>query len=200
MVPTHLLANSAHLPARDLQVGPSRPAQGDVPSAGPSYRHISAKDGFPKLEVSTLHELFDRSVKTYAGNNCLGKREKLADGTVGDFKFETYAQVGEKVAAIASALRTLGVEARQRVGVFGANCPEWMMAMQVNRCKAPPSPAPLILCGIPCGRLLQCISTLCAPFAHPNRWGYYYHFPAQVPGPVSYNIQLPPPACRHATA
>ncbi len=36
------------------------------------------------------------------------------------------------MAAVASALRALGVQPQQRVGVFGANCPEWMIAMQVG--------------------------------------------------------------------
>lgn len=36
------------------------------------------------------------------------------------------------MAAVASALRALGVQPQQRVGVFGANCPEWMVAMQVR--------------------------------------------------------------------
>lgn len=120
------------------EVEPARPAAEGKPSASPVYRHISAKDGFPKLGGATLHELFDQSAKKHADLDCLGSREKKADGTVGDFKFETYAQVAKKVANIASGLRALGVEPRQRVGVFGANCPEWMMAMQVSRHVGPP--------------------------------------------------------------
>lgn len=36
-----------------------------------------------------------------------------------------YLQVG-------SALVELGLERNERVGVFGANCPEWMLTMQVR--------------------------------------------------------------------
>ena len=43
--------------------------------AGPTYRHVSAKDGFPTLDgVSTLHELFDRARTKFADSPCLGWR------------------------------------------------------------------------------------------------------------------------------
>ena len=41
------------------------------------------------------------------------------------------AQTAEKVAKIASGLKAVGLSAKGRVGVFGANCPEWMITMQV---------------------------------------------------------------------
>lgn len=56
----------------------------------------------------------------------------LDNGKAGDYVFKTYAEVQKDVIQIASALRGLGIEPGQRVGVFGANCPEWMIAMQVR--------------------------------------------------------------------
>lgn len=116
------------------EVGPARPATADVPSASPIYRHKCAKLGFPadKVDFATLFELFDKSAAKYPNNPCLGKREKQQDGTVGPFVFKSYAEVAKDVASAASGLRALGVEPQQRVGVFGANSPEWMTAMQVG--------------------------------------------------------------------
>ena len=42
------------------------------------------------------------------------------------------AQVGAKVADFASGLKAVGLQTKGRVGVFGGNCPEWMIAMQAS--------------------------------------------------------------------
>jgi long-subunit acyl-CoA synthetase (AMP-forming) len=49
----------------------------------------------------------------------------------GKFEFLTYKQVHTKVAHVAAGLSSLGIQTKQRVGVFGINCPEYMIAMQV---------------------------------------------------------------------
>jgi long-chain acyl-CoA synthetase len=115
-----------------VAVGEARQAEGGKPSASPIYRAAASKDAFPKLECSTLFELFDNSVKKFGSNQCLGAREKLADGKVGDYVFQTYSEVAEEVSKLASGLRAIGVAPKNRVGVLGANCPEWMIAMQVR--------------------------------------------------------------------
>jgi len=62
----------------------------------------------------------------------LGSRVIKADGNAGDFHFLKYAEVAEQVGHLASGLFAAGIEPKQRVGVFGANSPSWMMAMQVG--------------------------------------------------------------------
>lgn len=62
----------------------------------------------------------------------LGSREKGADGKVGGFKWLSYARVAEIVGQLASGMIAAGVQPKERVGVFGANSPSWMMAMQVG--------------------------------------------------------------------
>ena len=53
------------------------------------------------------------------------------DGAAQPFEWATYAAVGARVDAVASALVAAGLAAPgTRVGVFGANCPDWMVAMQ----------------------------------------------------------------------
>ena len=41
-------------------------------------------------------------------------------------------QVSVKVSSFASGLQAVGLQAKGRVGVFGGNCPEWMIAMQAS--------------------------------------------------------------------
>lgn len=113
-------------------VSDARQAQGDTPSASPVFRNSAFKDADPKLEVSTLYELFDRSANKYAEHPCLGYRPKGPDGKVGDFVFQSYKETAEQVTAVASGLRSLGVEPKQRVGVYGPNSIPWMVTMQVS--------------------------------------------------------------------
>jgi hypothetical protein len=55
------------------EVAPARPAAergDDRPTAGPTYRNASSKDGFPTLDgVTTLHELF-RCARLPPGCRC----------------------------------------------------------------------------------------------------------------------------------
>jgi long-chain acyl-CoA synthetase len=111
-----------------------RPAKDGVPSASRVYRNKVALDGFPDLSkngVTTLYELFQYGVKKFAGEKCLGYRP-VTDGSVGDYEWLTYADTAERVEGIASGLAGLGLSAGDRVGVYGVNCCEWMIAMQVR--------------------------------------------------------------------
>lgn len=56
--------------------------------------------------------------------------QQQQDGVAGDFEWLTYAEVSALVAKIASCLAGLGLSRQSRVGVYGANCEEWMVAMQ----------------------------------------------------------------------
>lgn len=51
---------------------------------------------------------------------------------MGDYQWMTYAETAAKVDAVGSALAGAGVKPKDRVGVYGANSPEWMIAMQVS--------------------------------------------------------------------
>ena len=114
------------------EVEPARSAQEGVPAAGPVYRATGAKDGPPHLEdVTTCYELFQRSVKLYPDRPCLGSR-KIVDGQAQPFTYMTYTEASIAVTHVGSALRAVGVGKEGRVGVFGANCPEWMIALQVR--------------------------------------------------------------------
>lgn len=48
------------------------------------------------------------------------------------YEFITYAEAEQQTALIASAFKALGLKRCDKVCVLGANCPEWMLAMQVR--------------------------------------------------------------------
>lgn len=70
--------------------------------------------------------MFQKSVVKYGDNKCLGART----GKDAAYAWMTYKEVDEKVTLIGSAMAAAGLDAHDRVGVYGPNSPEWMIAMQ----------------------------------------------------------------------
>lgn len=130
-----------------VTVGEVRPAAGDTPSASKIYRNAVAEKEFPTIDASTLYELFQNSVRKFGGEKCLGWRPIDSEtGKAGDYKWMTYAETNEKVQAIASGLSRLGITKDNRVGVYGVNCPEWMIAMQVGTLRLQPGVIESVTC------------------------------------------------------
>lgn len=73
------------------------------------------------------------SVQRFPDNPCLGHRP-IKYGEPGPYKWQTYREVGEAVDAIAGGIMQLGHKAHGRIGVYGINSPEWMIAMQASCC------------------------------------------------------------------
>ncbi|KAH8964740.1 hypothetical protein BDL97_04G082000 [Sphagnum fallax] len=107
------------------------PGSEGVPSKGPVYRSVFAKDGFPPLPegLFTTWDLFSQTVKRGPNNRMLGVRE-VENGKAGKYVWQTYQKVYESVLHIGSAMRHLGVKPTARCGIYGSNCPEWFMAME----------------------------------------------------------------------
>lgn len=70
-------------------------------------------------------------MERYPERPCLGERP-VVNGVALPFTYLTYRQVADEVAALSSAYLQLGIKPKQTVAVFGANCKEWMIAMQVR--------------------------------------------------------------------
>ncbi|KAJ7525626.1 hypothetical protein O6H91_17G059800 [Diphasiastrum complanatum] len=100
------------------------------PSKGPVYRNIQSKHSLatPKPGVTTWVS-FSETVKRSPNNNMLGHRE-IVDGKAGKYVWQTYQEVYDEVLHLGSALRAAGVPPKGRCGVYGANSPEWMKALQ----------------------------------------------------------------------
>ncbi|XP_028796922.1 long chain acyl-CoA synthetase 1 [Neltuma alba] len=101
------------------------------PTVGPVYRNLLSKHGFPPMDpdLNTAWDIFDQSVKKHPKNRMLGWRV-FTDGKIGPYAWKTYEQVYDEVLAIGSALRASGAEPGSRIGVYGSNCPQWIVAME----------------------------------------------------------------------
>ncbi|KAK7259176.1 hypothetical protein RIF29_24776 [Crotalaria pallida] len=62
-------------------------------------------------------------------NGMLGWR-KFVDGRIGPYVWKTYKEVFDEVLHIGSALRASDAEPGSRIGVYGSNCPQWIVTME----------------------------------------------------------------------
>ncbi|GAA0147337.1 ligase [Lithospermum erythrorhizon] len=69
------------------------------------------------------------SVKKNPKNHMLGRRQ-IVDGKAGPYVWLTYEEVYNTALLIGSAIRSRGVNHGGCCGIYGANCPEWIMAME----------------------------------------------------------------------
>ncbi|XP_062004420.1 long chain acyl-CoA synthetase 1-like isoform X2 [Rosa rugosa] len=112
------------------QVEEGREGQNGKPSVGPVYRNLLSKNNFPPPhpDISTGWDLISQSAQKYPGNRMLGWR-KIVDGKIGPYVWKTYKEVYDELLLVGSALRASGVEPGSRIGIYGSNCPQWIMAM-----------------------------------------------------------------------
>ncbi|KAF5198607.1 Long chain acyl-coa synthetase [Thalictrum thalictroides] len=113
------------------QIGEGQKGKDGEPSVGPVYRNLLSKDDFPPPDVNmrTTWDIIKVSAEKYSGNKMLGRRE-IIDGKLGPYVWKTYKEVYTEVLHIGSALRAAGAEPGSCVGIYGANCIQWIIAMQ----------------------------------------------------------------------
>ncbi|XP_027162769.1 long chain acyl-CoA synthetase 1-like [Coffea eugenioides] len=101
------------------------------PSVGPVYRNLIARHDFPPTDpnLSTAWEIFRASVEKYPRNRMLGWREFL-NHQWGPYVWKTYEEVYQETICAGSALRACGIQPGARVGIYGSNCPQWIVAME----------------------------------------------------------------------
>ncbi|XAR70180.1 Long-chain-fatty-acid--CoA ligase [Bertholletia excelsa] len=114
-----------------IEVEPSKEAKDGRPSIGPVYRSVFAKDGFPPpIEgLDSCWDIFRMSVEKYPNNPMLGRRE-IVDGKAGKYVWLTYKEVHDLVMKVGNSIRSCGVKEGGKCGIYGANCPEWIMSME----------------------------------------------------------------------
>lgn len=97
------------------------------------YRHVTARDTWPRTDISTdittLYDLWTHSVAKFSKKKCLGWRDPT-QGDEAPFQWLSYEAANIRVEAVGSALAAAGMKPHSRIGILGANCPEWMIAMQ----------------------------------------------------------------------
>ncbi|KAK1284847.1 Long chain acyl-CoA synthetase 4 [Acorus calamus] len=114
-----------------VEVEKAEPEREGKPSAGPAYRSLFAKDGFPQpVEgMETCWDVFRMSVERCPENRMLGRRE-VVNGKPGGYIWMTYKQVYDVVMRLGNSIRSCGVSQGGRCGIYGANCTEWIMSME----------------------------------------------------------------------
>ncbi|RAL53447.1 unnamed protein product [Cuscuta campestris] len=114
-----------------VEVEPAKAATGGKPSVGPVYRSVFAKDGFPApiQGLDCCWDIFRLSVEKYPNNPMLGQR-KIINGKPGSYVWMTYKEVYDIVVKIGNSIRSCGVEEGGKCGIYGANCPEWIISME----------------------------------------------------------------------
>ncbi|KAI4349769.1 hypothetical protein L6164_010326 [Bauhinia variegata] len=113
------------------KIAEGREGKKGEPSVGPIYRNLLSKNEFPPMDpdINTCWDIFSGSVKKHPENRMLGWR-KFIDGKPGPYVWKTYREAYDEVLNIGSALRACGAEPGSQVGIYGANCPEWIVAME----------------------------------------------------------------------
>ncbi|KAG0452152.1 hypothetical protein HPP92_025827 [Vanilla planifolia] len=114
-----------------IEVEKGRNGAGGAPSIGPAYRSAFAKDGFPPLApgLECCWDVLRLSMERSPNNRMLGRRE-VVDGKAGEYVWLTYKEVYDIVLKIGASIRSCGVEKRGRCGIYGVNCPEWVISME----------------------------------------------------------------------
>ncbi|XP_073286784.1 probable CoA ligase CCL6 [Primulina huaijiensis] len=114
-----------------VKVAEARAAANGKPSAGAVYRCIYAKDGLMEMpqDLHSPWDFFSKSVERNPGNQMLGHRTKI-NGKAGAYSWLTYQEVYDTALKIGSAIRARGVNPGDHCGIYGANCPEWIMSME----------------------------------------------------------------------
>eukprot|EP01018_Ginkgo_biloba_P032203 Gb_18621 [translate_table: standard] len=114
-----------------VKVEEGREAQNGEPSVGPVYRNILAKDGFTPLPqgIESCWDMFSQSVQKHPHNQMLGSRE-IVNGKAGKYAWMTYQEAYDKSIQIGSAIRSCNVGLGGRCGIYGVNCPEWIISME----------------------------------------------------------------------
>ncbi|ONM39682.1 long chain acyl-CoA synthetase 4 isoform X1 [Zea mays] len=114
-----------------VEVEPGRPAADGRPSVGPTYRSAFARDGFPPPVpgMDSCYDIFRMAVEKYPNNRMLGHRE-IVDGKAGAYTWKTYKEVFDIANKIGNSIRSCGLAKGSRCGIYGANCPEWIITME----------------------------------------------------------------------
>ncbi|KAE9620419.1 hypothetical protein Lal_00019706 [Lupinus albus] len=116
-----------------VKVEEARPETHEKPSAGPVYRCIYAKNALLELpsHFQSPWDFFRDSATRYPSNPMLGWRQKTKiDSKVGPYEWVTYQEAYDAAVRMGAAMRSCGVNPGDRCGIYGSNCPQWIIAME----------------------------------------------------------------------
>lgn len=115
---------------------------------GYAMRHARASDlvEVPWSGATTVAALFEQACKKHSNNRFLGTREFIdkeivtsSDGKkfeklhLGEYRWQTYGEVFQRVCNFASGLVNVGHNVDTRVAIFSDTRAEWFIAFQVHQ-------------------------------------------------------------------
>lgn len=114
-----------------IEVEKAKEATEGTPSFGPVYRSLFAKDGFPPpIEgLDSCWDVFRLSVEKNPKQPMLGRREFI-DGKAGKYEWQSYEEIYNLVMKVGNSIRSCGYAQGVKCGIYGANCPEWIISME----------------------------------------------------------------------
>ena len=77
-----------------------------------------------------MFEALLSSKRRFGPRPCLGVRSKMPDGTWGSYSWTTYDELYTRVLSVGSALRKMGIEAGESVGLLCDNSVQWVITEQ----------------------------------------------------------------------
>ena len=80
---------------------------------------------FGQPNAETPLALLKGSATKWPNEDCLGEREKLADGNVGDYKYISYSDTYNRVIQFGKGLLTLGLRKGDKIGIYSHNSIWW---------------------------------------------------------------------------
>lgn len=78
-------------------------------------------------ESRTLIDILRVSSVKWADYDCVGERERLPDGTRGEYKYISYSEFYKRVLAFGRGLLDLGLNRGDKVGIYSVNSIFWQM-------------------------------------------------------------------------
>ncbi|KAI6234042.1 AMP-binding domain-containing protein [Aphelenchoides fujianensis] len=149
-IPFQMFANPKEKREASDRVKARPVIEGDPTS---DWRNVETIDGdllSNAFKCETLGDLWDKSVKKYGDNACMGVRELLEfeeqrkDGKtfqklhLGEYEFETYEEVNETINGVVQGLLSHGLQKGDNVMIFAETRPEWMQtAFACFKCGLP---------------------------------------------------------------
>jgi len=77
--------------------------------------------------AETPYHTWQRAVRLYPDQPCLGARHMDKMGKVGPYKYDSYKAVNDRVLHLACGLRGLNLASGARIGLYSVNRPEWVI-------------------------------------------------------------------------
>ncbi|XP_020974735.1 long chain acyl-CoA synthetase 5-like isoform X2 [Arachis ipaensis] len=114
-----------------VEVEKAREATQGKPSMGPVYRGKYPNDSTtPPIDVlNSCWDIFRSAYEKYPTNTMLGTRE-IENAKAGRYKWQTYKEVYEVIQKVGSSIRSCGYGQVMKCGIYGANCPGWIISME----------------------------------------------------------------------